>query len=307
MKQVLVLMGMCFVCTRVFPANRSFDIVYINLERNRPRRVHVERLLRYAQCSFRRFNAVDGRELCKKKKSLLDFAHGIKIALTDEMVQQQICAKNMGSIGCHLSHLIVLREIASSGNDRPVLILEDDIDLEKFFVKKIENFIANPPERWNVLLLGAVVIEKWWKRRCRKDIVEVYFDRGMHGYLVNGARDAERIADAVDAIKSPETDVDEVICDAFMDNDNFLFYCFRPMIAVQRNDIFDSDIRLSKKTFYKKYIKIHTGPELLRPLWRNSLIEASSSLKDIIADNSMPPVSLLFIHLVFALPLSVLS
>lgn len=256
-------------------ANRSFDIVYINLERSAAKREHVERMLRHAGCLFRRFNAVDGRELCERRRSVQDYTNGTKIAFTDDMIQERISTKNMGKIGCHLSHLIVLRMIDASNTERPVLVLEDDVDLNKFFVRKVENAIAHPPGRWSVLLLGSVFREKWWKRRSSRQFVEVYFEGCLHAYLVSGARNARRIADEIEACNYPEIDVDIVIDKAFMNDDSFVFYSFTPVIAVQRNDLFDSNTRAPRKTFYRKYISVHFKPLIGRPMWNNSLAEAS--------------------------------
>ena len=108
----------------------------------------------------------DGCELCEGRRSVLD-TNGTRIAFTDDMIQQQITTKNMDKIGCHLSHLIVLREIDASNTDRLVLGLEDDVDLNKFFVKKVENATGHLPRRWSVLLLGSVCREKWWKSTSR--------------------------------------------------------------------------------------------------------------------------------------------
>ena len=59
-----------------------------------------------------------------------------------------------------------------------------------------------------------------------------------------------------EACNYPEIDVDIVIDEAFMD-DSFVFYSFTPVIAMQRNDLLDSDTRAPKKTFYRKYTSVH--------------------------------------------------
>lgn len=273
--------GFALLCVEVAcalrPSNRSFDIVYINLEHKSTKREHVERMLRHARCSFRRFNAVDGRALYEGRRTVQDYAGGTEIAFTDDMVRQRISAQNMGKIGCHLSHLVVLRAIGASGTDRPVLILEDDVDLNKFFVKKVENAIAHPPGEWSVLLLGSVFREKWWKRRDSRRFAEVRFEGCTHAYMVSGADSARRIADEIEACDSPEIDVDVVISEAFADDESFVFHTFTPVIAVQRNDLFGSDIRAPSRTFYRKYISVHFRPLIGRPMWSNSLSEASSA------------------------------
>lgn len=263
-----------------YPANSSFDIVYVNLERHGNKRVHIEQMLKHANCTFRRFNAVDGQELCSKKKSIKDYTKDIRIVPTDDSIHQRINTKNAGRAGCHLSHLIILREIDVSDTDRPVLVLEDDIDLDEFFVEKVEEVIANPPGKWDIILLGGIVNEKWWKRRRNKHLVAVHYEACLHAYLVNGARSAKRVADTIDSIQCPGRPVDLIIQSAFRDDRSFAFYCFSPMIGVQRRDLFESDITISRSTpFYMKYLKNPFPRAFIRPL-RNSLLKASSPEDD---------------------------
>ena len=61
----------------------------------------------------------------------------------------------MGMVGCKLSHYLNLRRIEISRTKKPVLILEDDVDLEFNFVKKIESVLNKMPEDLDILLISG--------------------------------------------------------------------------------------------------------------------------------------------------------
>lgn len=280
MGPALALLCMLGMHALALTANRSFDIIYINLERNKDRRKHIEKMLLHAGCSFSRFCAVDGLELCSRRRSILDYTGGVSIMPTDSDIQQRINTRNAGRAGCHLSHLIVLRHIEVSDTDRPVLVLEDDIDLDEHFVSKVEDVVADPPAGWNVVLLGGIASAKWWKRRHSRYLLEVRYEACLHAYLLNGARSARRVADAIDTRRCPGRPVDLIIGDAFLDDNSFVFFCFCPMIAVQRRDLFESDITMSHTPFYMRCIQ-SLFPRAYNRSLKRSLSHAAASAKDV--------------------------
>ena len=257
-------------------ANRSFEIVYVNLERDEKKRAHVERMLKHAKCTFRRFNGVDGEELRTGKRSIEEYTEGARIVPTDQSIRQRINGSNAGRAGCHLSHLIVLRGIDISGTERPVLVLEDDVDLDEQFAEKVEEVMGSPPEKWDMILLGGMFRKKRRKHPGNKHLAGGDYEACLHAYLVNGAESARRVADAIDTEGCPGRPVDLIIEEAFRDDGSFRFYCFSPMIAVQRRDQFESGISLpSSAPFYEKFLEGIFRSEFLRPLER-SLSKASS-------------------------------
>lgn len=299
MKLMLALLCMHTICTLAHPANRNFDIIYINLESEKHRKEHIEKMLHHAGCSFRKFSAVDGLELCSRRRSILDYTGSVSIVPTDNDIQQRIDTQNAGRAGCHLSHLIVLRHIEVSDTDRPVLVLEDDVDLDERFVSKIESIIANPLKRWDVLLLGGIVSYKWWKKRYSKHLVEVNYEACLHAYLLNGARSAGKIANAIDTGKCPEIPVDLIIRDAFQGDNSFVFLCFTPMIAIQRRDLFGPNTTVPRSTsLYMQQIQNLFSAAYLRPLER-SLSRAATSVKNSAESApSLPASSVIFFMLV---------
>jgi glycosyl transferase family 25 len=65
---------------------------------------------------------------------------------------------NDGAIGCTMSHIRCL-ELAIERNYQHVAICEDDITFTRpdVFLKSLTRFYSNPPDNWDVLLLGGVV------------------------------------------------------------------------------------------------------------------------------------------------------
>lgn len=279
MNAVLIFLWMQITAAAAVPANKSFDIVYLNLERHQAKRAHVERMLKHANCTFTRFNAVDGRALFDQTKSILDYTGGIAIAPTDESIQQRIDSDNAGRAGCHLSHLIVLRTIESLRAARPVLVLEDDIDLDEHFAEKVESVLADPPAKWDIILLGAMFRANWWGHPRNKLLVAGKYDACTHAYLVNGAESASKLAAVINTARCPGRPVDLLLERAFRNDPSFAYFCFRPMIAVQRRDLFESDISLPTSTpLYKRVFDRLFPNAFLAPL-KHSLSKASSGIE----------------------------
>jgi GR25 family glycosyltransferase involved in LPS biosynthesis len=98
---------------------------YINLNSRVDRKVHVERQLDLLgiRDNVKRFNAIHNAN---------------------------------GRIGCSLSHLKCI-QMAKEQNMEFVLILEDDVSflLPNDFVENVNNFLSNPKNKWDVLLLAG--------------------------------------------------------------------------------------------------------------------------------------------------------
>ncbi|KAI5187043.1 hypothetical protein NEHOM01_1888 [Nematocida homosporus] len=264
------------ILSKETPANKSFDIVYINLAKHTSKKQYIERMLNYANCSFIRFNAVDGQEIYARTKTLQEYSNGMPIRPTNRSIRSRINAANAGRAGCHLSHLLVLKTVAMSDSTKPVLILEDDIDLDTLFVAKIEEALANPPDHWDIILLGGMFHTAWWGHPANKHLRAGKYQACLHAYLVNGSKSAHKIAEAIDKKDCPGRPVDLIIETAFRDDPDFKAYCFDPMIAVQRRDLFESSITLPSTTpWYDKVAAKLFPSAFLRPLSR-SLADASS-------------------------------
>jgi GR25 family glycosyltransferase involved in LPS biosynthesis len=98
---------------------------YINLNSRVDRKLHVEHQLNIVgiRDNVKRFNAI----------------HNVN-----------------GRIGCSLSHLKCI-QMAKEKNMECVLILEDDVSflLPEDFVQNVNDFLSNPKNKWDVLLLAG--------------------------------------------------------------------------------------------------------------------------------------------------------
>ncbi|OAG32517.1 hypothetical protein NEDG_02240 [Nematocida displodere] len=252
--------------------NRSFDIVYISLDRHLHRATRLENMLLYKNCSFWGFNAVDGEELLKNTKSINDYTDGIRILPTDGSIRHRITKENAGMAGRHLSHLIILQGIASSDSDRPILILEDDIDLDVDFVEKIEKVLVDRElnRKWELIMLGAM-FEKYWLYHPCPDLAGGIYQGCLHAYLVNGAKTAKQLVKILDTGNIPGAHIDTSIAELAKSNPGFRIYCFKTMIAVQRRDLFESTITpVVYEFFFTEIQRFLPQPEYLRRLY-NSL------------------------------------
>ena len=69
-------------------------------------------------------------------------------------------------VSVSLKHIITLQSISIS--DEYALVLEDDIILEENFIEKLNNYISQLPENWEVAFIGQAVD----KRIPREELVE---------------------------------------------------------------------------------------------------------------------------------------
>ena len=91
------------------PSRRMIPLKVISLERSHERRAFMQRQLDDLGLPFRFFNAIDGSKMTATK-----FGEAVGVKLTP------------GEIGCGLSHLAGIREIAE-GEHEYAAILEDDV------------------------------------------------------------------------------------------------------------------------------------------------------------------------------------
>lgn len=114
---------------------KHIDNIYcINLKRRVDRWKSIDSQLKQLKLSVTRFGAVDGATIPDK-------------VLNDVRVSR-------GELGCSLSHLGVLRHAKQKGY-KQILILEDDAEIRKGFIKHVTRAIENLPEQWVMLYVGG--------------------------------------------------------------------------------------------------------------------------------------------------------
>ena len=115
------------------------QVLYINLERRKDRN---ERFLmtNSAIAEFRRWNAVDGRDLC------------VEDLVRDDILAGPLRAYTPGALGVAASHRQIWQHCVSSGT--PVTVAEDDAIFNRRFADKAARLLAALPSDWDIVLWG---------------------------------------------------------------------------------------------------------------------------------------------------------
>lgn len=216
------------------------------MDRNKPKRDHMEQLLRFSGLNYNRFSAVDGMELFRNKSYLSTLTNSSQLKEKLSMTDGQL----RGQTGCWMSHSVLLSQIANSNTNRPTVILEDDVDLDINFKDIIIDSIVNLPRDWDVLLCGYCCLQP------KFSLAEYYFFSqpnwhifpvgsyfATHCQVVRNSSTARRL---YEKIKLPlkDTAVDSVFSNLAY-NGEFKFYALKHLAAIQRRDLFTGDIPTS--------------------------------------------------------------
>lgn len=233
--QTVVKLLTAYCNTYELKPNTSFDIICVNLASEAKRRDHLERMLQYAQCKYRIFSAVDGKALLSGVKSISE--------CTDlgnyTAKHMHISRKFFGAFGLKATSLIIYREIEKSGSDRPVLILEDDVDLEADFVAEIERMLSRMTDEWDISLLSSVYYNDGSRlASSHTGLKGINFFSGTYAYLVNGARAAGKLARLLE--NCPPEDPIDFYFGKLSTSKHIHAYAFSRRLATHLGDVFES-------------------------------------------------------------------
>lgn len=188
----------CF-CSLMIKPNERFDIVCVNLEKDKERKAHMESILSYAKCKYEFFNAVDGHLVLTDQKNISEYSRGLDItyyANTHKFVDE----KYHGVVGLKLTSYILYKKLENSGSNKPLLILEDDADLEADFVVRVEDTLSKMGDNWDILILNNNYILK--DASVPPDAItglrEIGMFAGTYAYLINGCSTAKKLIDLMD-------------------------------------------------------------------------------------------------------------
>lgn len=117
----------------------NYEIFVINLDRNPERLNLINKYCKDAKLSFKRWNAIDGSKLNMNK------------LVTDGMIKQNN-KMMVGAIGCSLSHINLWKSNLNKSN---ILVLEDDVIIPVDFRSKMNLYLDQLPEKWDILYLGS--------------------------------------------------------------------------------------------------------------------------------------------------------
>lgn len=193
-----------------FKPNKMFDICYINMDGEAKRNEHLKALLSVSRCKGQRFSAVNGKELIKDEKKFEKYLSSIKLdAKVDLTKYANLGNHQLGMAGCKLSHYLNYKRIEKTNSTKPVLILEDDVDLECDFVVKIEKALSNMPDGWEVLLItGHFRPENPQPCAPGSPVVKVGYFFELLGYIVNGSTVAKKLTNLIDCRCAPFMPID---------------------------------------------------------------------------------------------------
>ena len=160
----------------------DFDVYLINLDRNKDR---LDAFIdQYTNCDLRRkqvkrFAAVDGQKVESLENKVTPKAYAEITEVEKTGYRTKHYQLTRGGVGCYLSHMAVY-ELIRDGESPFGLIFEDDVIIDKYIFKRLNDVIINVPNDWDMLLLSCHCIV------CEK--MDMYYDTGkffwLHCYLV---------------------------------------------------------------------------------------------------------------------------
>ena len=229
----------------------SFDVVYMNLDSSVHRARHMKRLLKVVGVkNHRRFRAVDGKQLYKENSYLKSFSQAENIRFDISSQKAAKVTNKQAQTSTWLSYLLLFKDFAASSSNQPLLILEDDIDLEIDFVKLLGDSMKQAPNDWDILLCGYCCLSRLKSKPFRSKMwIPVKHFATTHCFVLRNSTVASFIASQID-VKVVEDSIDLFI--ARMASSNKLnIYARAAKIAGQRRDIFGSNNRDSGKILEK--------------------------------------------------------
>nr|XP_039254261.1 procollagen galactosyltransferase 1-like [Styela clava] len=125
-------------------------VFVINLERNRNRRLRINKSFAMYKINYTLFDAVDGRKL---NRSYID-SLGIKVP-TGYKSPEFGNEMTVGEIGCFLSHYFVWKKILDEKYESTI-IFEDDVQFKPKFIQKFQNVmekVRNENISWDLIYL----------------------------------------------------------------------------------------------------------------------------------------------------------
>lgn len=231
--------------------NTKFNITCVSLKREVSRREHINNILSFADTKYRIVNAVDGNEIFSNSENILKYSKNQNFI--DYFKKHEDVSENLyGAVGLKLTSYALFREYEELKTEKPLLILEDDVDLELDFVNIIENTLSNMNDNWDIILLTPSYYVDY-NRPTNKltGLRGINFFSGTYAYLINGSRAAKKLADLLENC-DPKFPIDfyfgEMSCSRFI-----IGYAFTTSIATHLGNVFASSIATSD----------YVGPEKL--------------------------------------------
>jgi len=116
--------------------------VFINLDRDEARRMHMEAQCAKAGLPFARFSAANGSNLPDGLRQFFPFAADAERSFLSP-----------GETGCYASHLAICQKVVAGDLPAPLLVLEDDVELPENVGALVDAIISRLPADWDIVRL----------------------------------------------------------------------------------------------------------------------------------------------------------
>lgn len=221
-------------------SNTLFDVVCISLARATDRRSYITSFLSSMNLNYRLFNAVDGTAILKKEQHISQYSNGLDM---DDMVERHLNVgrKCHGAVGLKFSNYILMNELEKSKNNKPALILEDDVGFDDDLVEIIENMLVKMKEPWDIILLTpSFSPDPSRPLDPETGLKGMIFFYGTYGFIINGYKTAKKLARYLEdcPIRLPIDDY----YGALTQQGKLIGYAFEDSLIRHRSDLFKSTI-----------------------------------------------------------------
>lgn len=201
----VVILGRCLSVLTVEKERETSDklfaetgvgkIFLLNLDSRKDRLEHSEKLLRALNLPFERISSYDGRGIYHDQIENFSFDPEIRYRVSNLKRDVDLGIETAGRICCWLTHLHsylrAIRWYRMTGLSRPVLILEDDIDLEADFKNLLRDRMQRLPSDWEMFFMGV-----YYEKKCKQlskifaNCLEFY---GAQSYVIRNEKVARKL------------------------------------------------------------------------------------------------------------------
>ena len=210
-------------------------VFVINLDSRQDRLVNVVALLGYLKFPFTRFSAINMKSINKSIKSIHPNTKFFRQASNRSHTD--------GQIGTWQSHLQVYFRIVeeSKKDDRSVLILEDDFDMEVETPALLKQALQSLPNDWDMYLLGHCYLKC---TQTHATFCKVGYFLCTHAYIIRNSTVASRIIGWSNTV---HTQIADYVWLTHLKRGSLVVYASYPtQIVVQDGKSFGSDVKMGR-------------------------------------------------------------
>lgn len=153
-----------------FKTESNIKIYVVNLKKDIERWNVIKNDADKQNLNIVRFDAVDGRKinLNTPKYNHMFQSHKLKA----------------GQKGCALSHITLWNKIKNDNHDI-IIVLEDDAIIPKNFNVKLNKYLNQAPNNWDMIILGGNRFKgKYYSKNLIKPVINPYGNWGTFGYMI---------------------------------------------------------------------------------------------------------------------------